>query len=82
MLILARNLLDNPEIAKSVATIIPILIDEFQDTNAIQYDIKKFVLYEDIPIEQQPYLFIVGDDKKAFIVSAMPMSVYSQPRRN
>lgn len=67
MLILARNLLDNPEIAKSVANnYTHILIDEFQDTNAIQYDIvKSLALREDMPIEQQPYLFIVGDDKQS-----------------
>ena len=51
---------NNPDIQKSYQTFIEhILIDEFQDTNLIQYDLIKLILNSD------KNLFCVGDDDQS-----------------
>ena len=67
MLLRTRDLLKNPEIAKSVASnYTHILVDEFQDTNSIQYEIiSSLVPLQDSQQKNLPNLFIVGDDKQS-----------------
>ena len=66
MLLLVRDLLKNSEIAKKVANdYLHILVDEFQDTNNIQYDIIKSIALRDGDDDKNPILFIVGDAKQS-----------------
>ncbi len=70
MLLLTREVLKNKEIATAVSNnYTHILVDEFQDTNSIQYDIVKS-LVPDLSENNSkfifsPKLFIVGDDKQS-----------------
>jgi ATP-dependent helicase/nuclease subunit A len=76
MLILTRNLLINkPEIAKIISEQYSnIMVDEFQDTNSIQYDIIQALIpminckncnFLEKNLSKKPNLFIVGDEKQS-----------------
>jgi len=68
--VLARDLLrDRPEIRKRVqARYKHVLVDEFQDTNALQKEIVWYVAGGDVTAGREPYpgkLFVVGDAKQS-----------------
>jgi ATP-dependent helicase/nuclease subunit A len=71
MLLITRNLLlEHPEIAQTISSEYSnIMVDEFQDTNNIQYDIIK-TLVPSLDLQKNnpnisPKLFIVGDEKQS-----------------
>ena len=62
ILLKTRSLLQNTEIARAVSAKFKyILVDEFQDTNSLQYDIIHSLALADHPLN----LFIVGDAKQS-----------------
>ncbi len=64
-----RRLLENEQVRKSVRQSVPyLMIDEFQDTNALQYELVYSIvtaLKSDSDIAVQPNVFIVGDAKQS-----------------
>lgn len=68
LLILALELLKQPEVRdKIIAGYEYLLVDEFQDTNQIQYDLVRNLVpgLTDSSIAKSPILFIVGDAKQS-----------------
>lgn len=63
---LAEKLLDNPEVREKVSSRIEyLLVDEFQDTDELQYSIIKKIIGEFNGTGKQNNLFIVGDAKQS-----------------
>lgn len=63
-----KKLLQNPEVLKKIQSQIKfIMIDEFQDTNKLQYDIIKLLLPElsNPALDSNINLFVVGDAKQS-----------------
>jgi ATP-dependent helicase/nuclease subunit A len=70
MIIKLNNVLDNENVSRVIRNEIDyLLVDEFQDTNQLQYDIIKKLVpslsKNHNPEEKSPKLFIVGDDKQS-----------------
>ena len=68
LLIMALNLLRQPEVRdKIIADMQYLMVDEFQDTNQIQYDMVKFLVpgLMDNSYKGGPKVFIVGDAKQS-----------------
>ncbi|HET9233985.1 MAG TPA: UvrD-helicase domain-containing protein, partial [Candidatus Eisenbacteria bacterium] len=89
LLILARDLLrDVPSVRhQERGRFATVLVDEFQDTDPIQYDIVFFLCGTDKPEERNPYqlpleadrLFIVGDPKQSiYRFRGADMSAYDR----
>ncbi len=70
LMLLTKNLLSNPEIRNMVMRKVKhLMVDEFQDTNQLQYDIIKDLIpelkVENIESHPDYRLFIVGDGKQS-----------------
>ena len=87
LLIKARDLLKNENVRKkAISNLDYIMVDEFQDTNDIQYDIIKRLipeLYDDKAKRSNINLFIVGDGKQSiYAFRNADVRVFMQARKD